>query len=675
MSEILAPCGSFESLIAALNSGADAVYAGMKRFSARKNAENFSDEELEKAAFECHKRGVKLYIALNTLIYDEELADFAECVKIAAKCGADGIIVQDLGGAQLIREICPEMPRHASTQMTLNSVSGVKAAEELRFSRAVIGRELSKDEIIEISKNSDIELETFVHGALCTSVSGQCYMSAFFGRRSGNRGLCAQPCRLDFSVNGRHNVISLKDSSLVKNLIELPEIASFKIEGRMKRPEYVACAVDACVKSLKNEPFDEERLSNVFSRGGLTDGYFTGKMTEMNGIRGKDDVDFSAKSLSSIRSIYKDEFPRIKVDISVKITSGESITAIADYEYGSVSAASGVIPEKATGQPLDSKSVCERMSKLGGTPFYAGKVEANVENGLYVSASALNALRRELCEKLGEKILELNTPRYEILEPKFPEFKRSSTKKTAYRAEVHTFEQLKQALELPFELIYVPLDLLGENIPEKGRIAVAPPLILNEKIDREKLCELRETGFENGFAQTLAHAVLLKECGFKIHGGFRMNILNSISASVCEKFGFSDLTLSIEGAASKLSEINCGIPTGIVAYGKLPLTLMRRCPIANGKTCGVFGGKNNCEKRVFDRFGREIPVQCGGRSVELLNPDPLVLSDKPEVLRKFDFVVFNFTDEKCIKDIVEMYDNCLSPSGKFTRGMTFEGVI
>lgn len=675
MSEILAPCGSYESLIAALNSGADAVYAGMKRFSARKNAENFSDEELEKAVTECHKRGVKLYIALNTLVYDEELTDFADCVKTAAKYGVDGIIVQDLGGAELIRQICPKMPRHASTQMTLNSVSGVKAAKELGFSRVVIGRELSKDEIVEISSNTDLELEVFVHGALCTSVSGQCYMSAFFGRRSGNRGLCAQPCRLDFNVNGRHNVISLKDSSLVGKLPELPEISSFKIEGRMKRPEYVACAVDACVKSLKNEQYDEELLSNIFSRGGLTDGYFTGRMTDMNGIRGKEDVDFSAKALSSIRSIYKDEFPRIKVDIFVKIQSGTAIYAVADYGCGSIKAISEVIPEKAVGQPLTAKSVCDRMSKLGGTQFYAGKVNAEIEDGLYVSASALNALRRELCDKLGDIVLELNTPVYDIFKPDFPEITSNSAKKTAYRAEIQTAEQLEQALKLPFEMIYAPFDLLGENTPEKGRIAVAPPLIINEKADRKKLCELREMGFENGFAQTLAHAVLLKECGFKIHGGFRMNILNGISANVCKKFGFSDLTLSIEGAANKLSGISCDIPTGIVAYGKLPLTLMRRCPIANGKTCGIRGGKNGCEKRITDRFGRNIPVLCGRRSVELLNPDPLILSDKPEVLRKFDFAVFNFTDENNLEEIVKMYENCVSPNGKFTRGMTFDGVI
>lgn len=674
MSEILAPCGSLESLTAALNSGADAVYVGMKRFSARKNAENFSDEELEKAALECHKRGVKLYAALNTLIYDHELADFSECVKIAAKCGADGIIVQDLGGAELIREICPQMPRHASTQMTLNSVSGVKAAQELGFSRAVIGRELSKEEISEISRETAIELEIFVHGALCTSVSGQCYMSAFFGGRSGNRGLCAQPCRLDFSVGGRHNVISLKDASIVKELPELPEIASFKIEGRMKRPEYVACAVDACVKSLSGMPFDEERLKNVFSRGGLTDGYFTGDMGDMNGVRGKDDVEYSAKALSSIRGIYKDEFPRIKVDIFVRIVSGMAVWASADCGFGGAAAESPVFPEKAAGMPLSSEAVCKRMSKLGGTQFYAGNVAAEVEDGLFVTAAVLNALRRELCEKLSNAVLEHNTPRYEIHEPKLPEIKRGSMKKAAYRAEIRNAGQLAQALELPFEMIYAPLELLDENTPHKEKIAVAPPLLLNEKTDRARLCELRKAGFENGFAQTLAHAELLKECGFKLCGGFRMNILNTMSARVCEKFGFSDITLSIEGAASELAGISCAIPTGIVAYGKLPLTLMRRCPIANGKTCGVRGGKTGCEKRVFDRFGRGMPISCGGRYVELLNPDPLILSDKPEVLRKFDFIVFNFTDEKCLRDTVEAYERHLSPSGRFTRGMCFEGV-
>ncbi len=675
MSEILAPCGSFETLRAALNSGADAVYAGMKKFSARKNAENFSDEELEKAVYECHKRGAKLYVALNTLVYDYELREFSECVKTAAKCGADGIIIQDIGAAELVREICPELPRHASTQMTLNSVSGVKAAEKFGFTRAVIGRELSKDEICKISKETDIELEIFVHGALCTSVSGQCYMSSFFGRRSGNRGLCAQPCRLDFSINGRHNVISLKDGSIVNVLPSLPEISSFKIEGRMKRPEYVACAVDACVKSLSGKHFDEERLKNVFSRGGLTDGYFTGDYRGMNGIRGRDDAELSAKTLSSVREIYKNEFPRFKVDIFVRAALGEPIYAEAECCFGKVTAKSTEISEKADTKALDSNSLCDRMSKLGGTQFYAGNISAYVEEGLFVPASVLNALRRELCEKLTEMILEKHTHNYSINEPKFPEKGRCLQKKTTFRAEVHTVKQLSDSLELPFELIYAPIELLDEKMSGKEQIAVTPPLILDEEYDRKKLLKLREAGFDKGYAQTLAHAELLKECGYKIYGGFRMNILNSLSAKACEKFGFSDITLSVEGSAMRMSEIDSNIPVGMVVYGKLPLTLMRRCPIADERPCGIYGGKSNCGKCIYDRFGREIPVLCSGRNVELLNPDPLLLCDKPEIFGRFDFAVLYFTDENDPKSILGMYENHAVPSGRFTRGMVFEGVI
>lgn len=675
MSEILAPCGSFESLFAALRSGADAVYAGMKNFSARKNAENFSDDDLEKAVIECHKRGVKLYVALNTLVYDKELPEFAECVKTAAKCGADGIIVQDLGAAELIRLISPEMPRHASTQMTLNSVSGVKAAEELGFSRVVLGRELSKDEILIISRNTDIELEIFVHGALCTSISGQCYMSAFFGGRSGNRGLCAQPCRLDFSVNGRHNVISLKDGSIVKHLPELSEIASFKIEGRMKRPEYVACSVDACVKSLTEEEFDSERLKNVFSRSGLTDGYFTGNMENMNGIRKKDDVEITSKTLGSIRELYKNEFPRIKVDVFVRIAAEEPLYIKANCKYGEVICRSQNLPEKSTGKPLEEKNVCERIAKFGGTQFYAGEISAVVEEGMFVPASALNALRREACEKLEALVLEKNTHIYNIYEPKMKLPERRQVKSTSYRAEVSNVKQLIQALSLSFEMIYAPMELLSEDIPEKQRIAVSPPLIIDEAADRARLCKLRKMGFENGYAQTLSHMQLLKECGFKIHGGFRMNILNSVSAGVCEKLGFSDITLSIEGGASVLSSVKSGIPAGMVAYGKLPLTLMRRCPIADGKTCGIYGVRQECKKMIYDRFGREIPVLCKGRSIELLNPDPLILSDKPEMLGRFDFIVFCFTDETDIESIVKMYDEHIKPSGRFTRGLTSNGVV
>ena len=677
MSEVLAPCGGFEGLFAALNSGADAVYVGLKNFSARKNAENFSDEELEKAVFECHKRGVKLYVTLNTLVYDRELGDLADCIKTTAKCGVDGLIIQDLGAAALAKAICPEMPRHASTQMTLNSVCGVKAAEKLGFSRVVIGRELSKDEIAYIAENTSEELEVFVHGALCVCVSGQCYMSSLFGGRSGNRGCCAQPCRLDFSYKDRHNVLSLKDQSLIGHLPEpeLARISSYKIEGRMKRPEYAACAVDACRKSLDGKPYDIERLSGIFSRGGLTEGYFNGSMSDMNGIRGKDDVENSAAALKGIKELYKAEYPRVPLDMHITIKRGQGIMCGGSFgKYGVFTVVDGTMPEEAAGKPIDEKSVVERMSKLGGTPFYAGKITAEVDGGLYVSAAALNGLRRAICEKAL-----LETPRYSVREYILPKKAAPRTDSAIrYRAEVSTREQLDQALRLDFELIYSPIGLLDENTPNKKKIAVIPPLVLTdcEEECEVRLSELREKGFSIGLAHTLAHAELLKKCGFNVLGGYRMNILNSLSAEVCSEFGFCDITLSFEGKTAELAEIRSASPVGIVAYGRLPLMLMRRCPIANGKPCGrksaLFGGEG-CGGYIRDRQGNNIPVMCGGNCVELLNPDTLVLSDKPDVLSKFDFAVMRFTTETDVGTVLRMYQNSGKYEGNLTHGLYFRG--
>lgn len=670
MREVLAPCGGFESLAAALNTGADAVYCGMKKFSARRNAENFSDEELEKAVLECHKRGVRLYVTLNTLVYDRELEELAECIKTAAKCGVDGLIVQDLGAAALAREICPELPLHASTQMTLNSVSGVKAAERLGYSRVVIGRELSKNEIAHISENSAIELEVFVHGALCVSVSGQCYMSSLFGGRSGNRGLCAQPCRLDFTCGGRHNVISLKDQSLVEHLNdpELSGIASYKIEGRMKRPEYVACAVNACRSVIDGKPCDMERLAGIFSRGGLTEGYYDGSMLDMNGIRGKEDVENSAAALKGIKELYKAEFPRVPLDLDITIKRGQGISCVGSIgKYGGFITISDEVPEEAKGAPLTEESVIERMSKLGGTPFYPRKITAEVDDGLYVSAAKLNELRRIICDRMLIKAPEYRVREYNL--PRKP--KPRSETSVQYRAEVSTREQLEQALALDFELIYAPMSLLNENTPQKKRIAVIPPNILTdcEEDSEQRLSELREMGFNKGLAQTLAHAELLKKCEYNILGGYRMNVLNSLSVKTCTELGFWDITLSIEGKAAELAEISSSRPLGIIAYGKLPLMLTRRCPIANGKPCG----KNGCGGSLKDRQGNEISVLCGGNSVELLNPDTLILSDKPETLQKFDFAVLKFTTETNVGQVLRLYKEHKKPDGKLTRGLYFRG--
>lgn len=680
MSEILAPLGGLSDLPAALNTGADAVYLGLSEFSARKNAENFSVEELKITCKECHLRGVRVYAALNTLVYDSETERFAECVKNAAKCGVDGLIIQDLGAAEIAKRVCPRLPRHASTQMTLNSAAGVNAAQQLGFCRAVIGRELSFEQIKRIAENTAIELEVFVHGALCVCISGQCYMSSIFGGRSGSRGLCAQPCRLDFTCGDRHSVISLKDSSLVPHLKELDDIgiASLKIEGRMKRPEYIACAADACRKSLDGGEYDFERLSGIFSRGGLTDGYFTGSMKDMQGTRSREDVDNSAKALNGIKALYKAEFPRIRVDIRTVLKAGEPAFACASC--GDISAAvQGEVPQAAVNSPLTAESVCSRMSKLGGTQFYAGEVSAETDEGLNLSASALNALRRDLVEQLSAAVLAKNTPDYKLRELTPPLFAEHESTPMKWRCEVYSAEQLRQAAELPFELIYAPMRLLDGSTSDKDRIAVIPPFVLSDCEDevRERLRQLRAEGFTAGLAHTLGHALLLREEGYKIHGGHRMNIINSYAAGVCGKFGFEDITLSFEGTAAQLAEISSPIPRGIVAYGKLPLMIMRRCPISGGKPCGrvhLFDDAGApCEECISDRRGKKMPILCGGNSVEILNPDLLIMSDRRAALEPFDFAVLKFTVEQEIKPIFDMYLKNGKPAGSLTRGLYFRG--
>ena len=246
--EILAPAGSFDSLIAAVQCGADAVYLGGKGMNARRSAGNFDAEELRRAVEYCHLRDVKVYQTINIVMFQHETDEAIDTIRQAAEAGVDAVLTQDLAIARMVRECAPSLPIHASTQMSIHNIEGVRLCEELGFSRAVLARELTAGEIAAICAATPLEIEVFVHGALCMSVSGQCYLSSMIGGRSGNRGLCAQPCRLPFSADGGGEyALSLKDLSLADRIGELTRmgVASLKIEGRMKRPEYVAAAVTA----------------------------------------------------------------------------------------------------------------------------------------------------------------------------------------------------------------------------------------------------------------------------------------------------------------------------------------------------------------------------------------------------------------------------------------------
>jgi len=240
MMEILSPAGSPEAVIAAVQNGADSVYLGLGDFNARRGAKNFTDEEFEKAVRYCHVRGCKVYVTLNTLVNDRETEKALRAARLASDAGADGIIIQDIGLISIVRSALPDIPLHGSTQMSVHNLAGAEAAAEMGISRIVLARELSLEQIKFITAHSSIETEVFAHGALCFCHSGQCYMSSLIGRRSGNRGMCAQPCRMQYSLGGRMDdyPMSLKDNCLVDRLQEIEEagVACVKIEGRMKRP-------------------------------------------------------------------------------------------------------------------------------------------------------------------------------------------------------------------------------------------------------------------------------------------------------------------------------------------------------------------------------------------------------------------------------------------------------
>ncbi|MGN0468957.1 MAG: U32 family peptidase, partial [Acutalibacteraceae bacterium] len=409
--EILAPAGSESCVKAAVRCGADAVYLGTKDFNARKNADNFTFEQLGQIIGYCHARGVKVHVTFNTLVRDDELEKAMNLIKHICDLGADVLILQDLGLCALTKKTAPALERHASTQMSVQTCAGMKLLEKQGFSMAVLPRELTKTEIENIKRNTNIRLETFVHGALCMCISGQCYLSAMLGGRSGNRGLCAQPCRLAFSAGepGRHD-LSLKDLSLVKNVNELASlgVGSLKIEGRMKRPEYVAAAVTA----VKNSIFQKEdeqithALSAVFSRSGFTDGYYeNNRGKDMFGIRTKQDVTAANnKLLSSLERLYDKETPRVKVSFILNVCKDEKVSLCASANGASCFVSENYIPEKALNKPCTKEALSQRLAKCGGTFFEADTIEINLDEGLIVPASVINSLRRKALEELERKL-------------------------------------------------------------------------------------------------------------------------------------------------------------------------------------------------------------------------------------------------------------------------------
>lgn len=663
--EILAPAGSMESLIAGVRSGADAVYLGGKLFNARRNAGNFDNEQLTEAVEYCHARNVKTYLTLNILVNDDEMKSAYYAVREAMEAGIDGFIVQDLGIARMIRDHFPQARLHGSTQMSIMSPEGARKAKELGFSRIVLPREMSIEEIREIQESTDLELEIFVHGALCMSVSGQCYLSSMLGSRSGNRGLCAQPCRLPFTAKGdsRDAALSLKDLSLIDHLAELNGITSLKIEGRMKRPEYVASAVRAVKKAIDGTLTEEDsnELRSVFSRSGFTDGYLTGRRTsDMFGTRQKEDVIMAKDVLGKISRTYDKENPLLPIDFELvcKETQPAKLKASA---LGRKVTVTSDIPEKAINKPMTAESLEQRLGKLGSTQFYLNSISIELDEGLILPAAKINELRRRAVEEITKE------EKREIIAKSYTPINTSSVKGNIkyLTASFRTAEQIPD--RHPFKCVFIPMNSSLEDFVDNRAGVVLPRGLFGiEQEMRKRLEKLKKAGVSRALCGNLGSYTLAKEMGFEVYGDFGLNIYNSLSAQQID-----NPILSFELTTAQLEKINTE-NTGAIIYGRVPLMLTRNCPVKNSIGC------YECNKngKLTDRKGIEFSVICSDYPcVEILNSVPIYMLDRMNEI-KADFGHFYFSTEstKEIEHLIRLYENGAGYDKKYTRGLYYRQV-
>lgn len=669
--EILAPVGGAEQLVAAVRSGADAVYFGASSFNARRNADNFTDEEFIGAVRYCRERGVKAYITLNTLIKDSETDELMKTLALIAKSGADAVIIQDMGVLDRVKKSCPDIPLHASTQMAVHNVAGAVFLEKLGFSRIVLARELSIKEIKEITDAVNTEIEVFVHGAHCMSASGMCYMSSVIGARSGNRGLCAQPCRLNFKYKNREYALSLKDMCLAHNAKELISagVTSFKIEGRMKRPEYVAAAVSAYKNAARGEKADVSLLQSIFSRSGFTNGYAIEKRDlSMFGYRTKEDVLSANDVLSEVANTYRNENSLIGVSMDFTVKADmPSVLKISDGE-NSVEVM-GAVPEKAIKAPLTAESAEKSLKKLGSTFFFCKNINSSVEDGLMLRASDINALRRDAAEKLCE--IRGNKAPYEIKPFIRPAFFRSVWGEPKLRLSFRTVKSIPEKADA--DMIVLPLKEILENkdIVERfaNKLTARLPALIYPSAEKKMLSSLKELhslGVQNILCDNIGAVELVKQAGLIPLGGELLNILNSDAAEYYYNLGVKNITLSQEISFKATRSIKTHSDIGLVIYGHLPLMHFRCCPLQGENGCG------NCEGRgeLIDRMNEKFTVLCENRQYSVLyNSVPLYVGDKdiPDV----SFVTMNFTEEtpQEVMKIISSYKNKKALAGRKTAGL------
>lgn len=631
--ELLAPAGSLESLKAAICAGADAVYFGGVGFNARMNAKNFGTAELSDAVSLLHSCGKKAYITLNTLVHGKELEDYLRAAESAYLCGADALIVADLGGAAAIHRHLPELELHASTQMSGHGLDEARLLSEHGFSRMVCARELSSADLSYLVKNSPIEIEAFVHGALCVCHSGQCLFSSLVGGRSGNRGECAQPCRLPYFVGGKTEYpLSLKDLSLAMHVRELISMGvhSLKLEGRMKSPEYVF-GVTRAFRTLLDEGRDatpEEllRLSKIFSRDGFTDGYFTGRIDHsMLGTRSDEQKRTSRLSLYSSERIDDPKPEKLKISASADIRLSKPAALTLRYRDIEVTAL-GATPEPAINAPLTDANVRVSLSKLGNTDFELEEMEISLDESVILPVSALNSLRRSACDTLAERIALGNSSEKRQGFDKYIPKKPDGARRKCNTARFYRPEQITEAARKYFDTIYLPL----ENYDGSCEGVVLPPVIFDS--ERERVRKMLDSAVSKGAKYALVGNLgaisLAKGSGLALHGDLRFNVYNGETVAKLEELGVESILLSPELTLPQIRDI--GGDTSAAVYGRIPLMLLEKCVAREIGDCE----RCNSDKIVLtDRRGVDFPVlrEYQHRSV-IYNSVPTYMADKADEL-------------------------------------------
>lgn len=685
--ELLSPAGSQEALLAAVQNGADAVYMGLGSFNARRSARNFTDEDFARAVDYCHEHGVKVYLTLNTLLTDRELPEAAEVLRKASAWGVDAVLVQDWGLWQLAKLVAPDQPLHASTQMSLHTLSGARLAAELGMERVVLARELSAHDTEVICRGCGAEVEVFGHGALCMCYSGQCAMSAMIGGRSGNRGTCAQPCRLPYTVGEKTGyLLSLKDNNLSPYLRQMEEmgVSCVKLEGRMKRPEYVA-AVTGIYRRLLDEkrppsPAEQAQLERAFSRDGFTDGYWTGRRgPKMFGMR-PESARWPEDWFAQVRKTYENgaENRPVAVNFTCRMAAGEEATLTAALPDGRSVTVTGPVPEAARNRALTEEELRARLQKTGGTVFACRKTDISLGNGLMLSAGSINALRRDALAALRALLVE--KPRRRTFEtPALPEAPAAYTGAPKLTAGITYSRQLTAELARGVEYLYLPLFLLDEiDLDEYAGYtklcAVLPRIFRTE--DEEKFREiLREHPQLTAAAvSNLGHLPIVNGLGLEVRGDLGLNVFNSRALLLLQELGLGSVTVSAELRHQQVRDLRKYIPCEAVVYGRLPLMVTENCPLrCSGQCSGGSGGT------LTDRTGAQFPVLCGhGCRPEIQNSKPLYLADKPEWKKcGLRWARLRLTTETAAEalDILRRYQGAdCPPPEDFTRGLFYRGV-